>query len=164
MYSGFDGRDEWYQLFQIGFGGIPERPAGDGADGHSLWPAFTNLPNEFLEAYFLLRIREYATTTITDSGGTGLHRGVNGIECATIGLPASSLCSIHRPSLAFAGASKSLAAARMLQQRTKLTLRLGCSFSRPGETATPAEEQSGDFIITTDSGETFGPLTVDLKP
>ena len=29
---------------------------------------------------------------------------------------------------------------------------------------TPAEGQSGDFIITTDSGETVGPLTVDLKP
>jgi len=80
MYSGFDERDEWYQLFQIGFGGIPGRPAGDGADGHSLWPAFTNVPNEFLEAYFPLRIREYAT--IVDSGGAGLHRGGNGIRIA----------------------------------------------------------------------------------
>jgi len=80
MYSGFDGRDEWYQLFQIGFGGIPGRPAGDGADGHSLWPAFTNVPNEFLEAYFPLRIREYST--IADSGGAGLHRGGNGIRIA----------------------------------------------------------------------------------
>jgi len=80
MYSGFDERDEWYQLFQIGFGGIPGRPAGDGADGHSLWPAFTNVPNEFLEAYFPLRIREYAT--IPDSGGAGLHRGGNGIRIA----------------------------------------------------------------------------------
>jgi len=80
MYSGFDARDEWYQLFQIGFGGIPGRPAGDGADGHSLWPAFTNVPNEFLEAYFPLRIREYAT--IVDSGGAGLHRGGNGIRTA----------------------------------------------------------------------------------
>ena len=80
MYSGFDKNDEWYQLFQIGFGGIPGRPAGDGADGHSLWPAFTNVPNEFLEAYFPLRIREYAT--IIDSGGAGLHRGGNGIRIA----------------------------------------------------------------------------------
>ncbi|MFG5382710.1 hydantoinase B/oxoprolinase family protein [Yoonia sp. R2-816] len=80
MYSGFDGDDEWYQLFQIGFGGVPGRPAGDGPDGHSMWPAFTNVPNEFLEAYFPLRIREYAT--IPDSGGAGKHRGGNGITIA----------------------------------------------------------------------------------
>lgn len=80
MYSGFDGDGEWYQLFQIGFGGVPGRPAGDGPDGHSMWPAFTNVPNEFLEAYFPLRIREYAT--IPDSGGAGLHRGGNGITIA----------------------------------------------------------------------------------
>ncbi len=80
MYSGFDRNGKWYQLFQIGFGGIPGRPAGDGPDGHSLWPAFTNVPNEFLEAYFPLRIWEYAT--IVDSGGAGLHRGGNGITIA----------------------------------------------------------------------------------
>ncbi|MBP0617418.1 hydantoinase B/oxoprolinase family protein [Jiella mangrovi] len=80
MYSGFDKNGEWYQLFQIGFGGVPGRPAGDGPDGHSMWPAFTNVPNEFLEAYFPLRIREYAT--IPDSGGAGLHRGGNAIVIA----------------------------------------------------------------------------------
>lgn len=80
MYSGFDSNGEWYQLFQIGFGGVPGRPVGDGPDGHSMWPAFTNVPNEFLEAYFPLRIREYAT--IPDSGGAGLHRGGNGIVIA----------------------------------------------------------------------------------
>lgn len=80
MYSGFDQNGEWYQLFQIGFGGVPGRPAGDGPDGHSMWPAFTNVPNEFLEAYFPLRIREYAT--IADSGGAGLHRGGNAITIA----------------------------------------------------------------------------------
>ncbi|HWK68498.1 MAG TPA: hydantoinase B/oxoprolinase family protein [Rhizobiaceae bacterium] len=80
MYSGFDKHGEWYQLFQIGFGGVPGRPAGDGPDGHSMWPAFTNVPNEFLEAYFPLRIREYAT--IPDSGGAGLHRGGNAIVIA----------------------------------------------------------------------------------
>ena len=69
MYSGFNKKGEWYQLFQIGFGGIPGRPAGDGPDGHSLWPAFTNVPNEFLEAYFPLRILDYAT--IPDFGGAG---------------------------------------------------------------------------------------------
>ena len=78
MYSGYDKNGEWYQLYQIGFGGIPGRPAGDGADGHSLWPAFTNVPNEFLEAYFPLRIVQYET--IADSGGPGLHRGGNGLS------------------------------------------------------------------------------------
>ncbi|MDP7545710.1 MAG: hydantoinase B/oxoprolinase family protein, partial [Alphaproteobacteria bacterium] len=78
MYSGHDKNGEWYQLYQIGFGGIPGRPAGDGADGHSLWPAFTNVPNEFLEAYFPLRIVQYET--IADSGGPGLHRGGNGLS------------------------------------------------------------------------------------
>ncbi len=78
MYSGYNKDGEWYQLYQIGFGGIPGRPAGDGPDGHSLWPAFTNVPNEFLEAYFPLRIVKFET--IADSGGPGLHRGGNGLS------------------------------------------------------------------------------------
>jgi len=78
MYSGYDKRGEWYQLYQIGFGGIPGKPFGDGPDGHSLWPSFTNVPNEFLEAYFPLRIDTYET--IPDSGGPGLHRGGNAIR------------------------------------------------------------------------------------
>lgn len=84
FYSGYDKRPgkngEWFQLFQIGFGGIPGRPAGDGPDGHSLWPGFTNVPNEFIESYFPLRIEQYAT--IPDSGGAGLHRGGNGLSVA----------------------------------------------------------------------------------
>jgi hypothetical protein len=59
MYSGFHPDGEWFQLFQIGFGGIPGRFLGDGADGHSLWPGFTNVPNEFLERYFPMRIEKY---------------------------------------------------------------------------------------------------------
>ena len=78
MYSGYDEDGQWYQLFQIGFGGIPGRPMGDGPDGHSLWPGFTNVPNEYIEAYFPLRIETYET--ITDSGGAGLNRGGNGIR------------------------------------------------------------------------------------
>ena len=78
MYSGIDSNGEWYQLYQIGFGGIPGRPMGDGPDGHSLWPNFTNVPNEFLESYFPLRIDIYET--IADSGGPGLHRGGNGVR------------------------------------------------------------------------------------
>ena len=78
FYSGYDDNEEWFQLFQIGFGGIPGRPVGDGPDGHSLWPGFTNVPNEFIEAYFPLRVEQYAT--IIDSGGAGLHRGGNGLS------------------------------------------------------------------------------------
>ncbi len=77
FYSGYDDKGEWFQLFQIGFGGIPGRPVGDGPDGHSLWPGFTNVPNEFIEAYFPLRVEKYET--IPDSGGAGLHRGGNGL-------------------------------------------------------------------------------------
>ena len=80
FYSGYDKKGEWFQLFQIGFGGIPGRPAGDGPDGHSLWPSFTNVPNEFIEAYFPLRIEKYEP--IIDSGGSGLHRGGNGLSVA----------------------------------------------------------------------------------
>ena len=78
MYSGRRADGEWYQLFQIGFGGIPGRPFGDGPDGHSLWPSFTNVPNEFLEAYFPLRIERYET--IPDTGGPGRYRGGNGMR------------------------------------------------------------------------------------
>lgn len=78
FYSGYDDKGEWFQLFQIGFGGIPGRPVGDGPDGHSLWPGFTNVPNEFIEAYFPLRVETYET--IPDSGGAGLHRGGNGLS------------------------------------------------------------------------------------
>ncbi|MFT7459502.1 MAG: N-methylhydantoinase B [Planctomycetota bacterium] len=80
FYSGYDDKGEWFQLFQIGFGGVPGRPAGDGPDGHSLWPSFTNVPNEFIEAYFPLRIEKYEP--IADSGGAGLHRGGNGLSVA----------------------------------------------------------------------------------
>ena len=80
FFSGYDDNGEWFQLFQIGFGGIPGRPAEDGPDGHSLWPGFTNVPNEFVEAYFPLRIECYET--IPDSGGAGLHRGGNGLTVA----------------------------------------------------------------------------------
>jgi N-methylhydantoinase B len=80
FYSGYDRNGEWFQLFQIGFGGIPGRPVGDGPDGHSLWPGFTNVPNEFIEAYFPLRIVKYEP--IADSGGAGLHRGGNGLSVA----------------------------------------------------------------------------------
>jgi N-methylhydantoinase B len=92
MYSGYDRNGEWYQLFQIGFGGIPGRPSGDGPDGHSLWPSFTNVPNEFLESYFPLRIVAYES--IADSGGPGLHRGGNGV-CTAYEFLETGEISIH---------------------------------------------------------------------
>ena len=92
MYSGYDKNGEWYQLYSIGFGGIPGKPMGDGPDGHSLWPSFTNVPNEFLESYFPLRIEVYET--IPDSGGAGHHRGGNGLRMGYRFLEAGEI-SIH---------------------------------------------------------------------
>ena len=77
-YSGGDRKGEWFQLYSIGFGGIPGRPLGDGPDGYSLWPSFVNIPCEFLESYYPLRIERWET--VTDTGGAGLHRGGNGVD------------------------------------------------------------------------------------
>ena len=63
---------------EISYGGIPGRPIGDGMDGHSWWPLFENIPTEYLESYYPVRIDGY--TTIIDTGGAGFHRGGNGIE------------------------------------------------------------------------------------
>ncbi|WP_250036406.1 hydantoinase B/oxoprolinase family protein [Paractinoplanes maris] len=79
-YSGGDRKGEWFQLYSIGFGGIPGRPLGDGPDGHSLWPSFVNIPCEFLESYYPLRIEQWET--VADTGGAGLHRGGNGVDVA----------------------------------------------------------------------------------
>ncbi|XVU29733.1 hydantoinase B/oxoprolinase family protein [Actinoplanes sp. CA-054009] len=79
-YSSGDRKGEWFQLYSIGFGGIPGRPLGDGPDGHSLWPSFVNIPCEFLESYYPLRIEKWET--VADTGGAGLHRGGNGVDVA----------------------------------------------------------------------------------
>ena len=73
---------EWFQLYSIGFGGIPGRPLGDGPDGHSLWPSFVNIPCEYLESYYPLRIEKWET--VADTGGAGLHRGGNGVDVAYV--------------------------------------------------------------------------------
>ncbi len=78
LYSGWDRKGDFYYLMEIPYGGIPGRPIGDGMDGHSWWPLFENIPTEYLEAYYPVRIDGY--TTVTDSGGAGFHRGGNGIE------------------------------------------------------------------------------------
>ena len=75
-----DRKGEWFQLYSIGFGGIPGRPLGDGPDGHSLWPSFVNIPCEYLESYYPLRIEKWET--VADTGGAGLHRGGNGVDVA----------------------------------------------------------------------------------
>ncbi|KAL8950591.1 MAG: hypothetical protein Q9222_003371 [Ikaeria aurantiellina] len=75
MYSGYRQNGEWFQLYWIGFGGIPARPIGDGPDGHCLWPAMKAIPNEFLEHYYPLRISTF--DTVPSTGGAGLHRGGN---------------------------------------------------------------------------------------
>ena len=78
LYSGWDRQGEFFYSMEILYGGIPGRPIGDGMDGHSWWPLFENIPTEYLEAYYPMRIDGYST--VTDSGGPGLHRGGNGVE------------------------------------------------------------------------------------
>ena len=78
LYSGWKDDGEFFYAMEILYGGIPGRPIGDGMDGHSWWPLFENIPTEYLEAYYPLRVDGY--TTVTDSGGAGLHRGGNGVE------------------------------------------------------------------------------------
>ncbi len=78
LYSGWDRNGDFYYLMEISYGGIPGRPIGDGMDGHSWWPLFENIPTEYLEAYYPVRVDGY--TTVKDSGGAGFHRGGNGIE------------------------------------------------------------------------------------
>ncbi|MEY4226085.1 MAG: hypothetical protein RL190_842, partial [Actinomycetota bacterium] len=78
LYSGWGEKGDFFYAMEILYGGIPGRPIGDGMDGHSWWPLFENIPTEYLEAYYPLRIDGY--TTVTDSGGPGMHRGGNGVE------------------------------------------------------------------------------------
>jgi N-methylhydantoinase B len=78
MYSGYSPQDDWFLMFQIGFGGIPGKASGDGPDGHSLWPKFRNIPNEYIEAYYPVRVERFES--IADTGGPGLHRGGNGVR------------------------------------------------------------------------------------
>ena len=96
MYSGTycdgDRKGEWFQLYSIGFGGIPGRPIGDGPDGHSLWPSFVNIPCEYLESYYPLRIERWET--VADTGGAGVHRGGNGVDVAYRFLEAGTI-AIH---------------------------------------------------------------------
>ncbi|RMJ22747.1 Hydantoinase/oxoprolinase region [Aspergillus sp. HF37] len=75
FYSGFKPDGEWYQLYQIGFGGVPARQAGDGLDCHCLFPAIKSIPTESVELNYPLRVE--ANETVADSGGPGYYRGGN---------------------------------------------------------------------------------------
>ncbi|QSZ33452.1 hypothetical protein DSL72_005020 [Monilinia vaccinii-corymbosi] len=75
FYSGFKPNGEWYQLYQIGFGGVPARPIGDGPDCHCLFPAIKSVPTEAIELNFPLRIE--ANESLADTGGAGFYRGGN---------------------------------------------------------------------------------------
>ena len=77
-YSGNDAEGRYFQLGEISYGGLPGRPKGDGLDGHSWWPLFTNIPTEYIESYYPVVIERYGS--VPDSGGAGRHRGGNGIE------------------------------------------------------------------------------------
>jgi 5-oxoprolinase (ATP-hydrolysing) len=75
FYSGFKPDGEWYQLYQIGFGGVPARQAGDGPDCHCLFPAIKSIPTESIELNYPLRIE--VNESVADSGGPGFYRGGN---------------------------------------------------------------------------------------
>jgi 5-oxoprolinase (ATP-hydrolysing) len=75
FYSGYKPDGEWYQLYQIGFGGVPARNAGDGLDCHCLFPAIKSIPTEIIELNYPLRIE--ANESVPDSGGPGFYRGGN---------------------------------------------------------------------------------------
>ncbi len=92
LYSGTEQNGRPFQLMEILYGGIPGRPIGDGMDGHSWWPLFENIPSEYLESYYPMRIESYFS--IPDTGGAGLHRGGNGVEKVYLLLEAGDV-SIH---------------------------------------------------------------------
>ena len=78
LFSGTDSHGHFFHLVEILYGGLAGRPLDDGIDGHSWWPQFENIPSEYLESYYPLRIEHYRCAI--DSGGAGLHRGGTGIE------------------------------------------------------------------------------------
>ena len=92
LYSGFDREGEFFFYYEINYGGIPGRPVGDGIDVHAWWPNLNNIPAEYAESYFPLRIERLKGRT--DSGGAGKHRGGNGLEKLYVILEPGEL-SIH---------------------------------------------------------------------
>ncbi|KAF1940140.1 hypothetical protein EJ02DRAFT_424240 [Clathrospora elynae] len=75
FYSGYKPDGEFYMLYQIGFGGVPARPIGDGPDCHCLFPSIKSIPAENIELYFPVIIE--VNEALPDSGGAGFYRGGN---------------------------------------------------------------------------------------
>lgn len=75
FYSGWKPNGEWFQLYQIAFGGVPARPIGDGPDMHCLFPAIKSVPAENTEFTYPLLLE--ANESLADSGGAGFYRGGN---------------------------------------------------------------------------------------
>ncbi|KAL4989308.1 hypothetical protein BDW68DRAFT_176042 [Aspergillus falconensis] len=76
FYSGYKRDGKWYQLYQIGFCGVPARNAGDGLDCHCLFPAIKSIPIEIIKLNYPLRIE--ANESVPDSGARGefsIHDG-----------------------------------------------------------------------------------------
>lgn len=48
FYSGFKPDGEFFLLYQIGFGGVPARPIGDGPDCHCLFRKSCNFSRPLL--------------------------------------------------------------------------------------------------------------------
>lgn len=92
IFSGTDQQGKSFHLMEVMYGGLPGRPHADGIDGHSWWPAFVNIPTEYIETYYPLLVNEYKTGI--DSGGAGQHRGGNCNEKVYTFL-ADGLVSIH---------------------------------------------------------------------
>ncbi|KAI1336905.1 hydantoin utilization protein-like protein A [Xylariaceae sp. FL0016] len=75
FYSGWKPNGEWFQLYQIAFGGVPARPIGDGPDMHCLFPSIKSVPSEMGELAFPLIVE--ANESLADTGGAGFYRGGN---------------------------------------------------------------------------------------
>lgn len=80
MYSGKTPDENAYHLFQLGFGGLPGKPSGDGVDGHSAWSGFQSTPSEEVESHYPIRVE--VREALADSGGAGLYRGGNALRIA----------------------------------------------------------------------------------
>lgn len=77
-YSGVDGKGKPFMMRELLLGGLAGRPAGDGIDGHSMWPNRDATPVEFLERHYPVTVER--RRAVPDSGGAGRHRGGNGVE------------------------------------------------------------------------------------
>jgi len=133
MYSAYDRNGDWYQL-------LPDQPlvafpANHSATGRMairLWPSFTNVPNEFLESYFPLRIDTYETSpTPAARARTG-----GATACASATVPRAGRDLDPRRPLAHLPVGRERRAARRAQQEDA-----GCAWTalpnccRPRSTA-----------------------------